>query len=74
MRAMLDVVRRPVLLGSFVVPFIEQRIERLKNQFLVLFFRIGGHSLLHRLHVLPLSRRRYHPAKKSDRIRSRGRI
>jgi hypothetical protein len=71
---MLDVVRRPVLLRGLVIPFIEQRVERLKNQLLVLLFRIGGHSLLHRLHVLPLSRRPHHPAKKSDRIRLRGRI
>jgi hypothetical protein len=44
-RAMLNVVRRPVLIRRLVIPFIEQRIERLENQFLLLFFRIGSHFL-----------------------------
>ena len=42
MRAMLNVVPRPVLLRRLAVPFVEQRIERLKNQCLVLLFRIGS--------------------------------
>jgi hypothetical protein len=37
MSAVLDVVRRPVALGRYVVPFVEESVKSLKNKCLVLF-------------------------------------
>ena len=53
-RAVLDVVRRPVALRRLVVAFVEQRIERFEHQDLVRLlvgFRHFAHSHLYSDHV-----------------------
>src|SRR6266851_5428292 len=45
MSAMLNVVRRPVAFGRYVVPFVEECVKSLKDECLVLFLSSSAHSI-----------------------------
>ena len=44
-RAVLNVVRRPVPFGGLIVPLVEKRIERFENQYLIRFCNCLSHSV-----------------------------
>ncbi len=41
MSAVLDVIGRPMLLGSGIVAFVEERVKSLKNECLIFFCFVG---------------------------------
>jgi hypothetical protein len=45
MSAMLNVVRRPIAFGRYVVPFVEESVKSLKDECLVLFLFSSAHSI-----------------------------
>src|ERR1700730_3197743 len=57
MSAVLNVVRRPVALGRYVVPFIEESVKSLKNECLVLFLFTLAHCFFLSRKTVPCSLR-----------------